>query len=251
MKVCSSEVFLFCKKCGEEFNPSVDNHCGKCGADLRPRSFCKKCGAEYDPGADKHCGSCGAELEPRPAWIPQVPSGGGGASRMRCPKCLYHYDETSRFCPSCGEGNPGQVQQSERTPPPPSTSNQFPPLERKKGGFKKFWSGLPALGKVALILGIVLLISGGVIAGVVEANKSGAMESVSGTYTFETLTLTLSSDGNFSASVEPVGEYISGTWETDGSSVSLNSAKTGMKSDSFDIEGDNLRDSDGDIWKKQ
>ena len=160
---------------------------------------------------------------------------------MHCTNCGQSINPSDPFCGKCGH----RINSSVVTPP------SAPPLPPQKGGFKKFWSGLPVIGKVALILGIVLLIGGVVIAGVVEANKSGAMESLSGTYTFETLTLTLSSDGNFSASVEPMGEYISGTWETDGSSVSLNSAKTGMKSDSFDVEGDNLRDSDGDIWERQ
>lgn len=176
---------------------------------------------------------------------------------MKCPKCGKEYEEIFKFCPSCGEANPGQVQRGERTPPPPTTSNQLQPLEKKKGGFKKFWSTLPTIGKVVLIVGIVLLVAGGVVAGIMEANKSsgdsssGDREGVSGMYTFKTATMMLNPDGTFEVAEYNTGVLSSGTWDTDGSSVTTASPTFGVKSASYEIEGEGLRASDGDLWEKQ
>jgi len=179
---------------------------------------------------------------------------------MKCPKCGKEYDDTFKFCPNCAEVNRGEVQQSERTPPPPpppTTSNKLQPLEKKKGGFMKFWSDLPTIGKALLIVAIVLLVTGGVVAGIMEANKSsgdsssGDRESASGIYTFKTATMMLNPDGTFEVAEYNTGVLSSGTWDTDGSSVTTASPTFGVKSASYEIEGEGLRASDGDLWEKQ
>jgi hypothetical protein len=176
---------------------------------------------------------------------------------MKCSKCGTEYEDSYKFCPSCGEANPGQVQRGERTPPPPTTSNKLQALEKKKGGFKKFWSDLPTIGKALLIVAIVLLVTGGVVAGIMEANKSsgdsssGDRESASGMYTFKTATMMLNPDGTFEVAEYNTGVLSSGTWDTDGSSVTTASPAFGVKSASYEIEGEGLRASDGDLWEKQ
>ncbi len=108
---------------------------------------------------------------------------------MNCPKCGSEYDDSYKFCPKCGEKGPAEDEQSEQIEQPTSVMSPEPslptppqprpvaatPAGKPKGGFKKFWSGLPAFGKVLLILGvIIILVIIGVAAGTGSKKEKGS-----------------------------------------------------------------------------
>lgn len=71
------------------------------------------------------------------------------------------------------------------TPPQPpleTTTAVARPTRKKGGGFKKFWSGLPAFGKALLILGVVVIL---VIIGVASGTGSKKEKGSTSTTTSE------------------------------------------------------------------
>jgi hypothetical protein len=112
---------------------------------------------------------------------------------------------TASINPEYGAVNQVGVQQRKRTPPPPSTSTQLQPLNKKKGGFKGFWSGLPMIGKVALIGGVIILL---VI--VIVASISGSKQESNSTETSNTSTETSNTQFEQIGAYNPPGAFDAG-----------------------------------------
>lgn len=224
---------------------------------------CPKCDQEYDDSF-KFCPNCGKPRKPeqRPARRPPPQR---VKKRPLTPEESAQVREVSKTFGAKAakalraelEASSGsrQVRPSVAPPPlpPQTTSPRLQPSDNNKGGFKKFWADLPPFARVLLIGGPALLIIIGVIVGVVgHYNSTGVVnEGVAGTYKLERMTLELKDDGTYTSSVEPMGEYDSGTWEATSYSVSVKSEKLGTLTGTWEIEGSNLRDSDGEVWERQ